>query len=118
MQNPFDDYPMPALDDFDPNAPVPLHECCICLGQPVVAIIHIETEHYPFCKDCEHRSTLLQHGQRHHWPAVRIDGRTGKYSLDNTAQAYVLTVIQGTDERVIELIDALGEWESAQQKSA
>lgn len=111
MQNPFDDFPMPDLDTFDPEGPVPLHECCICLGQPVNAIIAIEAVQFPFCKNCEHRSTLLQRGQRLCWPAVRIAGVTGKYSLDNSAQAYVLTAIQGTDERVIELLDALDEYE-------
>lgn len=117
MQNPFDDFP--AIDDgFDPDGPVPLHECCVCLGQPVKAILSIETERFPFCEECEHRSTLLQRGQRLHWPAVRIDGRTGKYSLENSAQAYVFTAIQGTDERVVELLDALDEYEQSQPKIA
>lgn len=113
QENPFDDYPFPDLDNFDPNAPVPLHECCICLAQPVKAIVRIENESFPFCAGCDYRAMLLQRGQTANWPALRIEGGTSTYAVSGGAQAYVLTALQGTDDRVVELLSALDEYEAS-----
>lgn len=123
MENPQfgdDDYLefVDLLDDFDPEAPIPLDRCCACLRKPVKTLVDIQTEHYPFCAGCEHRASLLSRGKKHGWPALRIDGVTGKYALGNDAQAYVLTATSGTGERVVELIDALDEYEQQQPPSA
>lgn len=99
------------IDDFDPDASVPLDECCICLGQPVTVVVSIESEQFPFCAGCDYRAALLQRGQAASWPALRIEGITGTYALDGDAQAYVLSALQGTDDRVVELLDALDEYE-------
>lgn len=110
MQNPFDDF-----DDFDENGAFPLNECCICLEKPVVAIVAIQSEQYPFCGQHDHRSTFLNRGQEYRWPALRIPGT---YAVSGDAQAYALTALQGSDERVLELLEALEEHIQTLPKSA
>lgn len=96
---------------------LPLDECCICGEQPVTALIRIDQEPFPFCGKCDHRSAFLQRGQALKWPDLRIEGVTGDYAMDGSPQAYALTVLQGTDERVCELLDALDEYESQAKAS-
>lgn len=100
-----EDYPCPSI--------MPLDECCICLEQPVMVLVRIEQESFPFCGKCELRSTFLQRGQLRGWPALRIEGITGKYAIDDTPQGWVFTSLFGTNERIIELLDALDEHEES-----
>jgi len=93
---------MPAPD----TRRIPKDVCCICGEQPVKCLDEFG---YPFCAGCDHRYHLLQIGRQYSWPALRYDG----YALDGDMQAYLLTVICGTDERVFALLEALGELEEA-----
>jgi hypothetical protein len=97
---------MIGLDEFDLDAHIPLNECCVCLSEDVKQIVAIETERFPFSGAHDHRSTFLKRGQEYRWPALRIPGT---YAVSGDAQAYVLTAIQGNDERVMALLDALDE---------
>lgn len=114
QENPFDDYP----GGFTPPIKLALDECCICGAQPVAQTVHIQTEYYPFCAGCEHRATFLQRGQQHNWPALRVEGLTGTYALTGDVQTWAITALVGTDERVVELLDALDEYEKAQPQNA
>lgn len=94
---------------------VPLDECCKCAEPDVVITAYIKPHSYPFCPECEPRGQLLQEGRGQGWPALRIEGRTGTYALDSDWEAYFLTAICGTNERVVELLDALDELKAQQQ---
>lgn len=102
-------------DIFDvPEAEgVPLDECCKCAAPEVAITVYLKPHAYPFCHECEPRGHLLQLGKERGWPALRIEGVTGTYALDSDWQAWFLTAICGTNERVIELLDALDEWEES-----
>lgn len=78
-------------------------ECCICC-EPMK---YMDPFGYPFCGQCDHRYELLRLGRALNWPALRNNG----YAIDNDMQAYLLSMICGTDERVFALIEALGDLE-------
>lgn len=105
------------VDDFDGDGAVPLEECCICLADSVM-LVSVQTEVYPFCEGCSHRSTFLLRGRALGWPALRIEGITGTYAIDHDVQAWVFNALQATDERIVELTDALDEHEQTQPRDA
>jgi len=112
------------LDDDMPNSE---DECCKC-GKPMRSAeeaaefpeeeseeemfsVQLKTTTYLFCSAHELRGMFLQRGLAHNWPALRIEGVTGRYAIDHDWEAWMLTAICGTDERVVELLDALDEYE-------
>lgn len=105
------------VDPFDlpVTEGVPLDECCKCAEPDVAISVYIKPHTYPFCHECEPRGQLLQTGKEQNWPYLRIEGITGTYALDSDWEAYFLTAICGTNERVIELLDALDELKAQQQ---
>lgn len=106
MNNPF---------DFLEIEDLPEDECCMCAEPEVAANVRIGTQTYAFCTPHEHRCQFLQRGQSRDWPALRTEGVTGTYALDSDWEAWFLTAMCGTDERVVELLDALDEYEEAQK---
>ena len=85
--------------------------CQLCSRKRLVVRVTIDRQPYAFCHQHEHRGLFLQRGQANGWPALRIEGVTGIYAIDSDVGAYFLTAICGTDERVVELLDALDEYE-------
>lgn len=104
MSNPF--------DFLDTGAK---QRCCLCSKKRLVVRVTIDRQTYGFCPVHEHRGTLLERGQVRNWPSLRIEGVTGTYAMDSDCEAWLLTAISGTDERVVELLDALDEHEETQQ---
>lgn len=90
-------------------------ECCICGS---LEIKTVDPFGYPFCEACDIRAWFLARGRATGWPALRIDGVTGKYAIDNSDESWVLTALCGTIERVAELFDALDEYEASQRKAS
>lgn len=86
-------------------------ECCKCGCEEIALNVYLKPHTYPFCHGCENRGSLLSRGKERGWPALRIEGVTGTYALDSDWEAYFLTAICGTDERVVELLDALDAYE-------
>lgn len=85
--------------------------CQMCSKKRLVVRVTIDRQTYAFCHQHEHRGLFLQRGQANGWPALRIEGVTGTYAIDSDIGAYFLTAICGTDERVVELLDALDDEE-------
>lgn len=83
------------------------NRCALCSKKRLVVRVTLSGQVYGFCAAHEHRGMLMQRGQQRHWPALRIVGMTGTYALDSDWEAYLLTALCGTDDRVIELLDAL-----------
>ena len=97
---------------------VPTQECCKCTQDDIAIRVALPPQTYAFCRDCEYRGALLRRGKAAGWPALRIQGITGTYALDSDWEAWFLTAICGTDERVVELLDALDEWEASHAHSS
>jgi hypothetical protein len=75
-------------------------ECCICGCREVA---EIDPFGYPFCGADMHRARFLALGRAAGWPAIS----DGRYALDNSLQAWLLTAIVGTNVRVYALIGTM-----------
>lgn len=104
--------------DFLEVEDLPDNRCCLCSKKRLVVRVAIDRQVYAFCHLHEHRGQFLQRGKAARWPALRIEGVTGTYALDSDPGAYCLTAICGTDERVVELMDALDELEKPLEETA
>jgi hypothetical protein len=85
-------------------------ECCICGG----SVSAIDPFGYPFCAEDIDRAEFLSLGRQHHWPALDTPQH---YSIDHSLQAWLLTALAGTQERVIALLDALDEYTAEKESN-
>lgn len=93
--------------DFLEVEDVPSDECCKCAEPEVAVSVQIGDQVYAFCSAHDCRGLFLQRGKSACWPALRIQGTTGTYAIDSDVGAWMLTALCGTDERIVELLDAL-----------
>lgn len=82
-------------------------ECCVCGSYKVSVVAPFG---YPFCGGHSHRAMLIQGGYDYHWPALHIEGITGTYALEGDQEAWLFNAFCATDERIVELLDALEEY--------
>lgn len=95
---------------------IPQNKCCICGHSRGLAVR--DPLGYPFCGAHNHRAYLLSWGRSHHWPAIRTSREINNYALDQDMQAWLLTALFGTDERVFALIEASEEYDERLEKLA
>lgn len=100
------------MDDEDDGYPdtskIPEDECCMCGSYEITVT---DPFGYPFCEHHEQQADFLAKGRANNWPALQINGITGKYAIDNDLEAWLFNAFFATDERIVELLDALDEYE-------
>lgn len=95
-------------DEYPDTRDIPEDECCIC-GSYDVKIL--DPFGYPFCEQHEHRAWFIARGRQNDWPALRIVGKTGTYAIPDGVEDWLIDAFAATDERIVELLDALDEYE-------